>query len=347
MAMLLPESPRAERPTFTVHVADVGTGLGVFVDGPDFALVYDAGSNDDLAIGAKNRFVAYLKTVKPDLHRIDHVILSHPHRDHVELLADVLSSYEVAEVWDSGAVNPICGYRRFVQAVADEPNVAYHTGVSGPGTHVIDFGKDACPHQTLPAKVSVPHAAQIVEGTATRLGKTASMTILHVDGTVYPGDKFNKNSLVTVLDLDGTKVLLMGDAEAGGRADPSAPDKDVEGYVLSTYPTQVQHADVLIAGHHGSMSSSRKAFIDAVQPKVSVISSGPKQYGSVVLPDPVVRDELAHASTLLETDLHDATCGSNSHKIGPPADGKPGGCDNVQVVVHAGEVHATYMTLPR
>jgi competence protein ComEC len=336
-----------ERPTFTVHVADVGTGLGVFVDAPDFALVYDAGSNDDLAIGADNRFVAYLKTVKPDLRKIDHVILSHPHRDHVELLADVLATYDVAQVWDSGAVNSICGYRRFVQAVADEPNVVYHTGIAGPGTHTIDFGKEVCPHK-LPATVEVPHGPQIVEGVATRLGQSASMTILHVDGTVYAGDKFNENSLVTLLDLDDTKVLLMGDAEAGGRGDPTTtPEKDVEGYVLSTYLAQIQNADVLIAGHHGSMSSSRKPFIDAVHPKVSVISSGPKKYASVVLPDPVIRDELARSSTLLETDLNDATCGANAHKIGPTSDGKPGGCDNVQITVHGGEVHADYMKLSR
>jgi hypothetical protein len=65
----------------------------------------------------------------------------------------------------------------------------------------------------------------------------------------------------------------------------------------------------------------------------------------VVLPDSVIRDELARSSTLFETDLNDATCGSNAHKIGPTSDGKPGGCDNVQITVHGGEVHADYMKL--
>lgn|GEM_PF-3444149 len=53
---------------------DVGTGLSVFVRRPDFALLYDAGSNDDLAAGANNRVLAYLKAVAPDLHQIDHVM---------------------------------------------------------------------------------------------------------------------------------------------------------------------------------------------------------------------------------------------------------------------------------
>src|SRR3954451_21324541 len=53
----------AANTTFVVHVVDVGTGLGVFVEGPDFRLIYDAGSNDDTAIGERNRFVAYLHAV--------------------------------------------------------------------------------------------------------------------------------------------------------------------------------------------------------------------------------------------------------------------------------------------
>jgi beta-lactamase superfamily II metal-dependent hydrolase len=41
----------AEATTFTIDVVDVGTGLGVLVRGDDFTLVYDGGSNDDLARG--------------------------------------------------------------------------------------------------------------------------------------------------------------------------------------------------------------------------------------------------------------------------------------------------------
>jgi beta-lactamase superfamily II metal-dependent hydrolase len=102
-----------EANTYRVHVIDVGTGLSVFVRGSDFSLLYDAGSYDDLARGPANRVVAFLKAAEPDLTTIDHVILSHPHRDHVELLADVIAAYEIRNVWDSGVVNPVCGYRGF------------------------------------------------------------------------------------------------------------------------------------------------------------------------------------------------------------------------------------------
>jgi len=328
------------RPKFMVHVADVGTGLAMLVEGEDFALVYDAGSNDDVGIGAQNRFMAYLKWAAPKLKKIDHVILSHPHRDHVELLADVIAGYDVANVWDSGAVNPICGYRRFVQAVADHPSIAYHTGANDEGAHTINFGKAIC---SLPPTVSVTHAARILESSPVQLGRRAQMTVLHVDGVTHPGDDFNLNSLVVVLELDGTKVLMMGDGDAGARAEPTVPPTatSIEGTLVANYRTVID-ADVLIAGNHGSKSASRKAFLDAVTPRVSIISSGPTKYGSFLLPDAVVQSTLANISTVYETDKNDATCGTNAHKVGAPADGKPGGCDNIQIKIHGGDVDAVY-----
>ena len=53
------------KPTFTVDVVDVGTGLGILVRGPDFTLVYDGGSNDDLARGPANRMLATSKPLPP------------------------------------------------------------------------------------------------------------------------------------------------------------------------------------------------------------------------------------------------------------------------------------------
>lgn len=345
-----PAAPRADstaardapRPRFVVHVVDVGTGLAVFVEGPDFTLVYDGGSNDDVAIGARNRFTAYLRAARPGLGAIDHVVLSHPHRDHVELLPDVVATHGARHVWDSGVVNPICGYRRFVEAVASAPSTRYHTAAHGEGMHEIDFGRTLC---KLPAVARVAHAAPIAEGVAMTLGDRSAMTFLHVDATEH-ADGYNENSLVTLLELDGGTVLLMGDAEAGGRHPTSSPPKpgSVEGRLLSRHAARLD-ADVLVVGHHGSKTSSRKAFLDAVSPKVSVISSGPARYGHVTLPDPEVVDELRGRGELLRTDLDDAACAANPGKIGPDADGQPGGCDHVRIELHAGKVTAGYARL--
>jgi len=52
------------------------------------------------------------------------------------------------------------------------------------------------------------------------LGQGASMTILHADGAPHPSP--NEDTLVVRLNLGNTRVLLMGDADAGSRQVPSA-----------------------------------------------------------------------------------------------------------------------------
>ncbi|MBX0297213.1 lamin tail domain-containing protein [Haloarcula nitratireducens] len=71
----------------------------------------------------------------------------------------------------------------------------------------------------------------------------------------------NENSIVLKLTYGQTSFLLPGDGEA-----------DQEQYLVENYGSQLQ-STVLLAGHHGSASSSNPAFLDAVQPKVALISS--------------------------------------------------------------------------
>src|SRR5215475_2231399 len=68
-----PPAP-ATTETFTIDVVDVGTGLGILVRGADFTLIYDGGSNDDLARGPSNRMLAYLKAVAPTMTTINYMI---------------------------------------------------------------------------------------------------------------------------------------------------------------------------------------------------------------------------------------------------------------------------------
>jgi competence protein ComEC len=170
------------------------------------------------------------------------------------------------------------------------------------------------------------------------------MTFLHADGSDF-GSQFNRNSLVVQLELGGKRILFMGDAEAGGRAAPTtAPKSDsIEGMLLACCTSQLK-SDIMIVGHHGSMTSSRKAFLDAVQAGTFVVSSGPTRYGSVVLPDQVVINELTGRGHLFRTDLNDDTCPTQAAKIGPDNDGRAGGCDNVRMSITSGssEIRADY-----
>ncbi len=333
-----PGDPSAPAGTaqFEMHAIDVGTGLALFVRGPDFTLLYDGGSNDDLARGDKNRLVAYLKGLTPAPVAIDHLIVSHPHRDHVELLPDVLRQFTVREVWDSGGFNDICGYRHLIEAIAAVPSINYHTPNQHFGDRQFSLSAKTCYGDDDRARtITLRHASRI-DDQPVRLGTGATMTFLHVDGSATT--HFNDNSMVVRLDLGPHRVLLAGDAEGGGgRKPPATPPTatSIEGKLLECCSAALK-SDVLVVGHHGSRTSSRVAFLDAVGAQHFIISSGPTKYGSVVLPDDDVVAELLRRGQVFRTDLNDAQCPSTAAKIGPDNDGKPGGCDNILISLPSG-----------
>ena len=341
--LVTPGGPPA-RGAFVVHAIDVGTGLAIFVEGHDFALLYDAGSNDDGTREPNNRVLAYLRAVRPDLVAIDHLILSHPHQDHDAMIDDVLGAYRVAQVWDSGSFNQACAYHAFLDAVAAEPNVVYHDALGSGGTHEATFPArtSRCHGAVRTATARVPRGSAIAPGAAIRLGANARMVILHANGNAG-ARHLNDASVVVRLDLGTRHILLMGDAEAenGRRNPPSTPPRadSVEGRLLARYRAQLR-SDVLVVGHHGSMTSSRSTFLDAVGAAHFIVSSGPRRYSGTVLPDPEVITELEDLGTVWRTDVNDPGCATNPRKIGTDNDGKPGGCDNIRVRIDAAGVIA-------
>ena len=74
-------------------------------------------------------------------------------------------------------------------------------------------------------------------------------------------DNENDNSNVIYTELNGYKFLFMGDASI-----------NTEKEILDKY--NLPDIDVLKVGHHGSKTSSSKAFIDEINPKYSIISVG-------------------------------------------------------------------------
>jgi competence protein ComEC len=323
--------------SFKVHVIDVGTGLAVFVQGDDFALLYDAGSQDDLAKGADNRVVAYIKAVAPNLRVLNHVILSHPHKDHLELMPEVFDTFQVENVWESGRVNPTAGYCRFLQKVVAE-HAIYHDAIASNAVRTAAFKEGKCKDGVRLSEGPMMTAAPI------RLGDQAQMTLLYRDAFNY--DDPNGNSVVTRLDLGDRRILLAGDAEGGDRPAPGDAEgaervahtaqpkaNSIEAKLLDACCRAQLAADLLVVGHHGSLTSSRGAFLDAVGAKLFVISSGPHPYQSVVLPDPAVVKMLKARGTLYRTDRDDGACETEPAKPGPDADESPGGCDNVLITI--------------
>jgi beta-lactamase superfamily II metal-dependent hydrolase len=332
-----------------VHVIDVGTGLAVFVEGPGFALLYDAGSQDDLHGGEENRVVAYIRAARPDLTRIDHLILSHPHKDHLQLMPGVFERFQIANIWESGRVNKTDGYCHFLKAAMVEPGALYHDAIASNTvrTVTVTFTGSGCNGAVTVRQAAMMSAAPVA------LGAGASMQFLYRDA--HPHSDPNGNSVVVRLDLGGKRVLLTGDAEGGEREPPAtAPSpRSIEAKLIACCTADLK-ADVLVVGHHGSLTSSRTAFLDAVGASIYAISSGPYPYHRVRLPDAEVVAELAARGQVLRTDREDGfrlddetrACEMRPRKVGPDADETPGGCDNILITI-AGDrpIEAGYSAL--
>lgn len=117
-----------------------------------------------------------------------------------------------------------------------------------------------------------------------------SVEVLAPDSAWLAGlDDPNEASVVLRVTYGQRRFLFTGDAEAGE-----------EGWLVRRYGAALR-ADVLKLGHHGSATSSTAVFLDAVQPRVALLSVGvANSYGH---PSPRVLQSLDERGVhLLRTD---------------------------------------------
>ena len=83
----------------------------------------------------------------------------------------------------------------------------------------------------------------------------------------------NNQSMVLYLKYKNFDMLLTGDVEMAG-------EKEILSYIDQMGLTErVAGCEVLKVAHHGSKGSSCEEFIDALHPKISLISYGKNNYG--------------------------------------------------------------------
>lgn len=234
-----------------VWVLDVGqgdavlirsaAGRTVMIDGGGVPGAAAAGGYD---VGDR-RVVPALKRL--GVRRLDAVINSHPHEDHVHGLAAVIAQREVKAVF-AAEDGQNAAYRMFVHAAAQkglsvERLRPGQTFALGPGVSLTVL------------------AAGAGEAFGTGSGRSPSV---------------NDRSAVLLLNHRGRRALFAGDIEElgqrlllkleAGRAEPA-----------------LKGVDLLLVPHHGDAASAVTGFLEAARPKVAVISVGPNRYGHPAL----------------------------------------------------------------
>ena len=109
----MPSSPRSPGRGARISVLDVGQGDAILVEGSRGGrLLIDGGPDPDRLL------VALDQRIPPWDRRIDAVILSHPHEDHVAGLALLLERYRVGRVFEPGMRGPGPGYAAWARRLA-------------------------------------------------------------------------------------------------------------------------------------------------------------------------------------------------------------------------------------
>ncbi len=108
-AATLTTTARVEEPGFTAHFIDVGQADATLLEGPDFAILIDAGhwQRDDV--------IPYLESVPVE--EIDLLVGTHPHADHIGQFPQVLGAVEVEEVWMPGYEHDSQTYENTMEAI--------------------------------------------------------------------------------------------------------------------------------------------------------------------------------------------------------------------------------------
>lgn len=264
---------RLGNPRVRVTFLSVGQGDAAVVELPrGGVMVIDGGGlAGDFDTGA--RLVAPFLRARKVL-RVDTLVLSHPQLDHYGGLAYVAEEFAPREFWWNGVQTEAAGFARLERALERA------------GTRQVVLGRGSPP---------------IVRGDVV-------IEVLHPAAPAI--DDRNNGSLVLRLTYGGASFLFSGDIEQEAeRAIAGAPGPALDG-AASAHGTAADSAGgsaraptsvVLKVPHHGSATSSSRALLSAVRPRVAVISAGAdNRFG---FPAPAVLERLdAVGATVWRTD---------------------------------------------
>lgn len=268
--------PMPESGQLVVHYIDVGQGDCIYISFPDGTdMLIDCGSQ-----GGSSKYqtsaISDLKELNPD-GKIDHVMATHSDTDHISYLDEVLSEFQVGNVYmpnirsnnldksvkiggrdvkvgdlDAGKLKKFTDkdtidterYTEFFIAALSEPNCNITLNIGKYEIRGQDYtftfyclSQKEWDIRSLKDKKGRPDATQI-----------------------------NAVSPIGILEYAGRRLVFTGDSNESN-----------EEYYCETYP--YVDCDVLKVAHHGSNGSSSKDFLQHVKCEYAVISTSGESYG--------------------------------------------------------------------
>jgi competence protein ComEC len=224
------------REELSVTCIDVGQGDAILVRFPRGpTILVDAGPRSAGFDAGARTVVPFLRY--SGIERLDALVITHPHGDHVGGAAAVLREIEVGEFVDAGTSLATEAYDE-AHRLADSLGVAHRVVRAG---ERLEAGKAARCYVLAPGRD---------DGEPPERGDSLD------------NHGLNNTSVVLRLVYGQSSILLSGDAES-----------EVEAGLARRFGAFLE-SDVLKAGHHGSKTSSSDVYLAAVRPRVAILSVG-------------------------------------------------------------------------
>lgn len=175
--------------TLSVHFIDVGQGDCELVELPDNKyMLIDAGDN-----GAEDAVLSYLD--KEGVKKIDYLVATHPHADHIGGMEEVIKKYDIGEIYMPKEESTSITFEKMIDAI-DEKNLSIH---------IAEAGKNIFDYADVRADFLAPQKDY---------------------------DDLNNVSAVVKLKCEDKSFLFMGDAESRAELDILSGGEDVSCNVL-------------------------------------------------------------------------------------------------------------------
>ncbi len=224
-----------------VHFLNVGQGDCILILCPNGKrILVDGGSSTKKfdPSPAKDYLVKQLGSQQ----RIDALVITHPDKDHYNILPDILEDIDIGHIYLTGKPNEyrVANVNQWLREfpASDRTILTAKKFNTKPPKKLGDFGE-----------------AQVV------------VLAANVDGTGSYSET-NTRSIVLKVSFGTIDILLAGDATL-----------DTEADILERVALSALDVECLKVGHHGSRTSTGVDWVKAVKPEVAVVLAGEKIYG--------------------------------------------------------------------
>jgi beta-lactamase superfamily II metal-dependent hydrolase len=280
--------------TLRIYTIDVEGGQSTLLVAPSGeSLLVDSGWP-----GFDSRDAARIQTAMKDagVTRIDHLLTTHYHRDHVGGLPQLVAQVPVGEFLDHGPNREDSDvtrtdYGAYLKAIEGHARRTVHPGdtIHIPGLSIVVVAADGEHIAAIPGIAPAPNSACAAE-------------------QPWPDDPTeNARSVGILLTYGRFRFLDLGDLTGAKEVALVCPN------------SPLPHVDLFLVSHHGINKSNSAALIHAIHPRVAIMNNGARKGGS---PEAW---QTVHASPGLEDlyQLHTAEASDAAHNSSEPLIANP------------------------